>query len=164
MKPDFITKVRLHAWMCLLVLLPLMAEGQQLTITGNVVDENGETLPGVILVTKGTTGGVSTDIDGKYSINASPGEVLVFSSAGMNTRTITVGTQTAINVTLTEITAEIESVVVVGYGVQKRETVVMAVSQIAGEKLKGIKISGAPIGSNSPLIFTDRYHKVIYRA
>ncbi|HPE21529.1 MAG TPA: carboxypeptidase-like regulatory domain-containing protein [Bacteroidales bacterium] len=116
MKPDFITKVRFHAWMCLLVLLPLMAEGQQLTITGNVIDENGETLPGVILITKGITGGVLTDIDGKYSINASPGEVLVFSSAGMNTRTITVETQTVINVTLTEITAEIESVVMFGYG------------------------------------------------
>ena len=55
MKPDFITKVRLHAWMCLLVLLPLTAEGQQLTITGNVVDENGETLPGVTVVVEGTT-------------------------------------------------------------------------------------------------------------
>jgi len=150
--------------MCLFFLLPLTVTGQQRTITGTVVDEKGETLPGVTVVIEGTTRGVSTDIDGKYSINASPGEVLVFSSVGMNTRTITVGTQTAINVTLTEITAEIESVVVVGYGVQKKETVVGAVSQISGEKLKGIEISGAPMGSNSPLIFTDRYHKVIYRA
>jgi outer membrane receptor protein involved in Fe transport len=70
MKPDFITKVRLHAWMCLFLLLPLTAAGQQITITGTVVDEFGETLPGVTVVVEGTTRGVSTDIDGKYSINA----------------------------------------------------------------------------------------------
>ncbi len=143
MKPDFITKVRLHAWMCLFLLLPLTAAGQQLTITGTVVDEFGETLPGVTVVVDGTTRGVSTDIDGKYTINAFPGEVLVFSYVGMNVRRITVGTQTVINVTLLETTSEIESVVVVGYGVQKKETVVGAVSQISGERLKDVKMGGA---------------------
>lgn len=88
----------------------------------------------------------------------------MFSSAGMNTRTITVGTQKVINGTLAETTAEIKSVVVVGYSVLKKETVDGAVSQIPGERLTDIKTGGAPMGSNSPLIFTDRYHKVIYRA
>ena len=57
MKPDFITKVRLHAWMCLFLLLPLTAAGQQITVTGTVVDEFGETLPGVTVVVEGTTRG-----------------------------------------------------------------------------------------------------------
>ena len=93
MKPDFITKMRLHALMCLFILLPFVASGQQMTITGTVVDEFGEALPGVTVFIDGTTRGVSTDIDGKYSISASPGEVLVFSSVGMNTRKITVGAE-----------------------------------------------------------------------
>ncbi len=143
MKPDFITKMRLHAWMCLFILLPLTVAGQQKTITGKVVDEFGETLPGVTVVVDGTTRGVSTDIDGNYSISVSPGEVLVFSSVGMNTQKITVGAESVINVTLLETTAEIESVVVVGYGVQKKETVVGAVSQISGERLKDVKMGGA---------------------
>jgi hypothetical protein len=150
--------------MCLFALFPHAVAGQQLTIAGTVVDEYGEPLPGVTLITEGTDGGVSTDIDGKYSINAPPGDVPVFLSAGMNSRAITVGTQTVINVTLAETTAEIESVVVVGYGVQKKETVIGAVSQIPGERLMDIKTGGAPMGINSPLIFTDRYHKVIFRA
>lgn len=143
MKPDFISKMRLHAWMCLLLLLPMTVAGQQITITGKVVDESGEPLPGVTIVIEGTTRGVSTDIDGNYSINASPGEVLVFSSVGMNTQKFTVGAQTVINVTLAEITSEIEAVVVVGYGVQKKETVVGAVSQISGDRLSDVKMGGA---------------------
>ncbi|MBK7489729.1 MAG: SusC/RagA family TonB-linked outer membrane protein [Bacteroidales bacterium] len=143
MKPDFITKMRLHALMCLFILLPFVAAGQQMTITGTVVDEFGEALPGVTVFIDGTTRGVSTDIDGKYSISASPGEVLVFSSVGMNTRKITVGAEAVINVTLNEATEEIESVVVVGYGVQKKETVTGAVSQISGERLKDVKMGGA---------------------
>jgi len=143
MKPDFITKMRLHAWMCLFILLPLTVAGQEKTITGKVVDEFGETLPGVTVVIDGTTRGVSTDIDGNYSISASPGEVLVFSSVGMNTQKITVGAAAVINVTLVETTSEIESVVVVGYGVQKKETVVGAVSQVSGERLRDVKMGGA---------------------
>jgi len=143
MKPDFITKMRMHALMCLFILLPLAVAGQQKTITGKVVDEFGETLPGVTVVVEGTTRGVSTDIDGNYSISASPGEVLVFSSVGMDTQKITVGDQTVINVTLVETTAQIESVVVVGYGVQKKETVTGAVSQVSGERLRDVKMGGA---------------------
>lgn len=57
MKPDFITKMRLHALMCLFILLPFVASGQQMTITGTVVDEFGEALPGVTVFIDGTTRG-----------------------------------------------------------------------------------------------------------
>ncbi len=143
MKPDLFIKMRLLICLFLFTLVPLSVFGQTRTITGTVVDESGETLPGVTIVIEGTTRGVTTDFDGKFSIAATPQEVLVISFVGMTTANITVGSQTVINVILKAAVSEIESVVVVGYGVQKKETVVGAVSQVSGEKIRTMKMGGA---------------------
>ncbi|HOK51996.1 MAG TPA: carboxypeptidase-like regulatory domain-containing protein, partial [Bacteroidales bacterium] len=75
--------------------------GQERTITGTVTDKNGETLPGVNVVIKGSTAGVVTDLNGKYSIKVpGPETVLTFSYVGYTTQEVTVGDQTAINVTM----------------------------------------------------------------
>jgi len=129
--------------MILFTLIPFSVFGQDRTVTGTVSDENGETLPGVTIVIEGTTRGVTTDFDGNFSITASPADVLVVSFVGMTTERITVGAQTVIKVTMKSAVSEIESVVVVGYGVQKKETVVGAVSQVSGEKIRAMKMGGA---------------------
>ena len=92
---------------------------QGIIITGTV-DDAGLPLPGVNVTVKGTTIGVMTDTDGKYSITI-PNEnvVLMFSFVGFISREITVGNQRTINVTLDEDTRLLEEVVVVGYGTQK---------------------------------------------
>lgn len=112
---------------------------QQIKITGKVTDSStGESLPGVNIVVKGTMNGTLTDIDGKYSINVpSKNSVLVFSFVGYNSVEITAD-KPVLDVTLKTSTQELDELVVVGYGVQKRTNVVGAVASVNGEKLQNI--------------------------
>ena len=115
---------------------------QETTIIGIVTGETGEPLIGVNILVQGTTKGTLTDFDGKYSIRASEGDVLVFSFLGMETKNITVGNETIINVSLKEDAAALDEIVVIGYGTQKREDVTGAYSTI-----KAADISNRPIVS-----------------
>lgn len=111
--------------------------GQEKTITGTVVAaEDGLPLPGVTVLVKGTTRGAQTDFDGKYSIGANAGDVLVFSFVGTKTQEITVGASNSINVTLSEDVEALEEVVVVAYGTQKRENIVGAVDVVSSKVLE----------------------------
>ncbi len=143
MKPDLFIKMRLLFCMFLFTLVPVLVSGQARTITGTVVDENGEAMMAVTISIVGTTHGVVTDIDGKFSISASPEDVLQFSFVGMETQKITVGNQTSVKVIMKSTVSEIGEIVVVGYGTQKKETVVGAVSQVTGEKVRNMKMGGA---------------------
>ncbi len=90
-------------------------------VTGTVYDESGATLPGVSVLIKGTATGVTTDINGFYSISvASEKSILVFSSVGMATQEITVGTKKVIDVFMAVDSKELEEVVTVGYGAKTR--------------------------------------------
>nr|WP_315166930.1 TonB-dependent receptor [uncultured Flavobacterium sp.] len=82
-------------------------------IKGRVVDEKGESLPGVTILVKGTTKGTTTDIDGNYTISAEIGDVLQFSYVGLETKSVTV-TGTTLNVTLTRSGETLQDVVVIG--------------------------------------------------
>ncbi|MDR1527072.1 MAG: TonB-dependent receptor [Dysgonamonadaceae bacterium] len=105
-------------------------------VTGVITDENGDPLPGVNVTVKGTMTGVTTDNNGKYSVAVSGSEaVLVFSFVGYTTQEITVGDQTNISLTLGESATQIEEVVVVGYGVQKKGSVVGSIVQANSEEL-----------------------------
>ncbi len=106
----------------------------QMTVSGTVIDEKQESLIGVNILVEGTTNGVATDINGKYSIDVKTGDVLVFTYTGFSEQRITVGTETNINVTLEEGTI-LDEVVVVAYGVQKKVTVTGAVSSLKGDRL-----------------------------
>jgi len=109
---------------------------QGITISGTVTDAAGETLPGVNVVVKGTTTGVVTDLDGKYSINVPNADaVLQFSFVGYITQEIAVSNQTIIMVTLNEDVAQIDEVIVVGYGTQKKVTLTGSVSQVSGDDI-----------------------------
>jgi len=106
------------------------------TVQGVVTDEAGEPLPGVSVVAKGVAGGVVTDIDGNYKIALkSKNATLVFSFVGMATTEEAVNGRKIINVVLTEQLTDLSEVVVVGYGTQKRESVVGAITSVRPEQL-----------------------------
>jgi TonB-linked SusC/RagA family outer membrane protein len=91
------------------------------TVTGKVTEQDGEPLTGVTIIIKGTTRGISTDIDGNYEIPVENEDaVLVFSFVGYITQEIPVSDQTTINVVLREDIMELEEIVVMGYGTTKK--------------------------------------------
>jgi TonB-linked SusC/RagA family outer membrane protein len=104
---------------------------QERTITGVVSDGSGP-VPGANVIIKGSKDrSTQTDFDGKYSIKANTGDVLVFSFVGLNNSSITVGASNSVNVKLTSSSQTLEEVVVVGYGTQKRSKVIQS-SKIVG--------------------------------
>ncbi len=110
---------------------------QQKSVTGTVVDESGESLPGVTVIVKGKNEGTITNMDGKYSIgNISEDAILIFSFVGMLPQEITVGTQTTINVTMLEDAVNIDEVVVIGYGTQKKVNLTSAVQMVDTKELE----------------------------
>ncbi len=112
-----------------------IAMQQEIVVSGTVSDVNGE-LPGVNVLIKGTSQGVVTDGNGRFTI-AVPGKetILQFSFIGYATQEIEVGNRIAIDVLLTENVQEIEEVVVVGYAVQKKATMTGAVTQVKGDDI-----------------------------
>jgi TonB-linked SusC/RagA family outer membrane protein len=109
---------------------------QEKTLTGTVVGVDNVALPGVSISVKGTVVGTITDIDGKFALKvpANAG-TLVFSFIGMKPLEVEIGTKTSFNVTLQENVVGLDEVVVVGYGTQKKESVVGAISQIDNQAL-----------------------------
>ncbi|MBJ6368970.1 TonB-dependent receptor [Snuella sedimenti] len=106
----------------------------QQKISGTVTDNTGMPLPGVSIIIKGTTLGTTTDFDGNYSINApKTNDVLVFSYIGYATKEININNQSTINITLEEAASQLEEVVVVGYGVQKKINVTGSVASIKAD-------------------------------
>lgn len=104
-------------------------------VSGMVSDAGGP-LPGVTIMEKGTNNGVSSDIDGKYSLTVQPGAVLVFSFVGYKPQEIVVGNQTTINVLMKEDSQMMEEVVVVGYGTQKKVNLTGSIASVGQDELK----------------------------
>lgn len=115
---------------------------QQPAVSGTVTDENGQPLPGVTVVVKGTTQGTVTNADGEYSLTDLPDDAtLVFSFVGMRTQEIEVGDQTSINVTMEVDAIGIEEVVAIGYGVKKKASLTAAISSIKANEIRDIPAS-----------------------
>ncbi|GAB3953799.1 TonB-dependent receptor [Spirosoma harenae] len=110
-------------------------------ITGTVKSQTGETLPGINVVVKNTTKGTSTDADGKYTIDAPANAVLVFSGIGFTTQEIAVNNRSRLDVTLAGDNKQLDEVVVVGYGTQKRESLTNSVAQIGSEEISRRPVS-----------------------
>lgn len=116
---------------------------QQKKITGTVSDNAGMPLPGVSVLVKGTKSGAQTDFDGKYTINASSNEILVFSYIGMKTQEV-VASSSVINVKMLDAGAQdLEEVVVVAYGTQKKQEITGAVAKIDAKQLENTQASNA---------------------
>lgn len=119
----------------LICLLSLGAFAQTNTVSGVVRDTKGASIPGVTVKVKGTTNGVLTDADGKYTLKSvSTTATIVFSSIGYTPKEFTAN-RVNINVTLEEDNQNLNEVVVVGYGEQKKSTVTGAVSQIGSQEI-----------------------------
>ncbi|HQQ02836.1 MAG TPA: TonB-dependent receptor [Bacteroidales bacterium] len=104
--------------------------GQKKMVTGKVTDEKGGSLPGVTIQVKGTYTGTVTDLDGNYKIEVEDSDVLIFSFVGFNKQEIPVGSQTVINVVLTEETTVLSEIVVIGYGAQQKKDLTTAVAVV----------------------------------
>jgi TonB-linked SusC/RagA family outer membrane protein len=109
---------------------------QQKSVTGKVTDRNGQPLPGVSIVIKGTTKGITTDVDGNYSIDVSAETILQFSFVGMKAQEILVGNQSVLNVVLTEDAIGLEEVVAIGYGTKSKETLTGATFSVKDDQFK----------------------------
>ncbi len=123
---------RLSLWVVMMFIGSMAAWSQ---VTGTVVDENDEPLPGVTVLIKGSETGVSTDINGHYSINAGENSTLIFRYIGMKNQEVKVKGRKVVDVTLTEDNNVLDEVVVVGYGSMKRGAVTAAVSTVSGKDI-----------------------------
>ena len=118
----------------------LAADGeqqQQREITGNVTDQQGLPLPGVTVIVKGTSIGTVTNMDGDFSLRVpADAEALQFSFVGMRTQEIALAGRTSFSIIMEEETIGLEEVVAVGYGVQKKESIVGSIGQASNEELR----------------------------
>ena len=121
----------------LMLLIGQTLSAQQRQVTGIVKDLTGEPIIGASVLEKGTTNGVITDLDGNFKLTVSNVEkaVLQISYVGYQTQQIPVNGKTLLNVILKENTKLLDEVVVVGYGAQKKESVVGAISQVSSKEL-----------------------------
>lgn len=112
------------AWLLAMVVMLFSSynlTAQDKIVTGVITSaKDGMTLPSVNVLVKGTSKSANANIDGKFSIQANPGEILVFSFIGYETQQVTVGNQDIVNVALKEDVNKLEEVVVIGYGTQKK--------------------------------------------
>ena len=113
--------------------LPAMA--QNVTVKGRVTSETNQPLVGASIMVKGTSIGTTTNASGNYEITVPANGTLVISSVGFPTKEIPVSNQATINVSMTTATADMEQVVVVGYGTQRRRDVTGAITKINSETL-----------------------------
>ncbi len=114
---------------------------QTKTVSGKVTDTDGEPLPGVTVMIKGTTQGSVTGSDGNYSVqNVPAGATLVFSYVGMKSQEVAVGNQSVINVEMVTDAIGIEEVVAIGYGTMKKSDLTGSVSQVKTETLESVPV------------------------
>lgn len=121
--------------MLVLILIGTSVFAQTKQVTGVVKDATGETVIGASVVEKGTTNGVITDFDGVFKLTVSENAVLQISYIGYQTQEVKVAGKTTLDITLREDTEMLEEVVVVGYGAQKKESVIGAISQVTSKDL-----------------------------
>lgn len=111
------------------------ASVQQATVRGTVTDQNGNPLPSVTILEKGTNNGVLTDFDGNFSIEVASNEsVLVLTYVGMRTVEQVVDTNTTIDIQMAEDAQSLDEVMVVGYGTQRKKTITSAITNIDAEE------------------------------
>lgn len=120
----------------------IQPKSPQKKVSGTVTDEAGLPLPGVTILVKGTTSGTVTDMDGEFVLEVPiTSGVLQFSFIGFDTKDIPIAGKDNFKVVLKESVVGIDEVVVVGFGVQKKESVVGAISQVKGSELEKIGVT-----------------------
>lgn len=116
---------------------PVVQEQQQaISVTGTVVDQNGEPLMGVNVIEKGTTNGTMTDMDGRFTLSVPGNATLQISYIGYTTEEIVVNNQTKLNVTLKEDSQNLDELVVVGYGAVRKADLAGSVAVLDNKSFK----------------------------
>lgn len=105
-------------------------------VTGRVVDEKGNPIPGATVLIQGTSQGVATDVEGRYTINVRPTDALRVSFVGYKTEVVELKGKTKVNVRLNPTAENIEEVTVVAFGEQKKESVVASITTVDAKTLK----------------------------
>lgn len=122
-----------------------LAVAQSRQVQGTVKSDDGEVLPGVTVLVKGTTNGATTGPEGNFELTLAEGgnPTLVFSFIGFATKEVAVGKQTTINVRLANDSKQLEDVVVIGYQAVQRRDVTGAVSSVSAQQIKDIPVNSA---------------------
>jgi TonB-linked SusC/RagA family outer membrane protein len=137
MKDNLISKP--FRFLLFFLIVPCLMQAQKIAVTGSVRDASGEPLTGVSVVERGTSNGISTDIDGNFTLNVLPQAVLDVSYLGYLPQQVAVNGRTRIEITLAEDAKALEEVVVIGYGTQRREAVTGSVASMAGTSLREVQ-------------------------
>ncbi|WP_299254324.1 TonB-dependent receptor [uncultured Aquimarina sp.] len=144
MKNKKTIKNKKYHWLliCILMLYSISSKAQEeFNLTGTITDESNMPLLGVNVLIQGTKKGTVSDFDGNYAIKANKGDVLVFSSVGFIKQSLVVGGSTTMNIVLAQNSQELEQVVVIGYGTQRKIEVTGAVSNVTAEIISKAPVS-----------------------
>lgn len=139
----------------------MQVSAQDVTVSGVVKGDDGQTIPGVSIVVQNTTTGTTTDLEGKYSLTVPEDATLVFSGMGFKTQIVPLGGRSKIDISLAEDVEKLDELVVIGYGAIKKSHVTGSVSKVKNEKLDQIplarvddalvgQVSGVTIQSTNP--------------
>jgi len=124
----------------------LTAQSGNITVQGKVIDENGESLPGATVQQQGTTNGIITDVDGNFALSVPADATLVVSFVGYKSTTVAVGGKTSLgSITLVAELKELDQVVVIGYGTQRKVDLTGSVAIVDAEEMK--KVSNSNIST-----------------
>jgi len=138
----WLTSLKLVLLMTTFFSISMIAQDGTYTVSGSVTSlKNNTPLPGVTILVKGATTGAVSDFDGNYSIKAKDGDILEFSFVGFTTKTAIAAGQAVLNIALAEDTEQLDEIVVVGYGTQKRKNLTGSISKVSGKKLENLSIA-----------------------
>lgn len=132
--------LRKKALLFLVVLITQLSVAQENSITGKVTDDGDTPLPGVNIIIKGSNSGTQTDFDGMYSLQASQGDILVFSYLGFAEKEVTVGAEKTINIQLEVAASQLDEIVVTALGISRdKKSLGYSTQEVSGEDLNTVK-------------------------
>lgn len=118
-----------------------LLNAQNSEVNGSVSGADGLSIPGANVLIQGSSTGTTTDFDGNFSISVKSGDVLIVSYIGFLTQSITISNQTSLTIVLQSDASELDEVVVVGYGTQRKSNLTGAISKVTNEKLDQIGVA-----------------------
>ena len=134
------TRISVLAAICLLIIN--VAFAQNITIKGKVIDGGDKTtLPGVTILIKGTQNGTQTDANGNYSISAPANGTLVFTYVGYTTQEIAISNKTTININFKSASSDLQQVVVIGYGTQRKRDLTGSIASVKGSEIEKLAVT-----------------------
>ena len=139
--------------------IPSGTQQSKKKISGLITDKSGEPIIGASIMIVGTTRGIVTDIDGLFELEVAPGDELEFTYIGYTTQRLKITNQTNLNIVLKEDTILVDEIVVVGYGVQKKETLTGSIVALKGDdvmKSPALNVSNSLIGKLPGVIINNR--------